>query len=561
MLAIAGRAGQAAPQTASDLYAAATAREQALRAVMDKSGARLRDYRAAIDAWDALVRRFPTSGYVDNALWQGALVAVDAFERFGEERDRSTASRMLGLLVSDYPASPFVARAREASKRLLRVDAAEEEVPAPGRAAADAAVVLRGIARTVMADRVRVTIELDGPVTYRTERVDGPPRVLFDLAGTRPGEGVPEGTLSYSDDIVRRVRVGVHPNRVTRVVVDLAGVARYSVTTLDRPYRVVIDCQRERAVPITPNNGQPVAGLLAEGLPEPWSAPPVVEPVSGEWLRVQPPPFPVAPASSHRDPAPAAPRPSFKAPPAPATDRGPYSLARQLGLGATKIVIDPGHGGHDPGALGSGASEASIVLDVAKRLDVLLRNAGVEVILTRKADEFVPLDERPAIATRVQADLFLSIHANASRNRSARGIESYVLNFATDPDAEAVAARENASTGLTIGSLPEIVRAIALNSKLDESRSFAALIQKSMAAQLGTVNRGLRNHGVKQAPFVVLIGAAMPSVLVEISFLTNAQEGRLLKSGAYRQRVAQALFEAVRGYQKSLKGAEVVSRK
>jgi N-acetylmuramoyl-L-alanine amidase len=235
-------------------------------------------------------------------------------------------------------------------------------------------------------------------------------------------------------------------------------------------------------------------------------------------------------------------------------------MARQLGLGASKIVIDPGHGGHDPGALGAGISEAEVVLDVALRLQKLLREAGVDVVLTRRTDDYVPLEERTAIAVREQADLFLSIHANASRSRSARGVESYFLNFSTDPAAEAVAARENAATSRTINNLPDILKAITLNNKLDESRSFAALIQRAMATKLGAGKSGLRNLGVKQAPFVVLIGADMPSVLVEIAFITNPQEGRLLKSGAYRQRIAQALFDAVRGYQQSLKIAPAASR-
>jgi N-acetylmuramoyl-L-alanine amidase len=235
-------------------------------------------------------------------------------------------------------------------------------------------------------------------------------------------------------------------------------------------------------------------------------------------------------------------------------------MTRQLGLGASKIVIDPGHGGRDPGALGAGVSEAEVVLDVALRLEKLLRAAGVEVVLTRRTDEYVPLEERPAIAIREQADLFLSIHANASRSHSVRGVESYFLNFSTDPAAEEVAARENAATNRTIKNLPDILRAITLNNKLDESRSFAAVIQRAMAAQLSGANSGIRNLGVKQAPFVVLIGADMPSVLVEIAFITNPQEGHLLKSAAFRQRIAQALFDAIRGYQKSLKSAPVASR-
>lgn len=236
-----------------------------------------------------------------------------------------------------------------------------------------------------------------------------------------------------------------------------------------------------------------------------------------------------------------------------------FSMARQLGLGAARIVIDPGHGGHDPGAEGLGVFEAQIVLDVALRLEKLLAGAGIEAVLTRRTDEYIPLEERTAIANRAHGDLFLSIHANASRNRAARGVESYVLNFASTPDAEAVAARENASTGMTMSSLTEIVKAIALNNKLDESRNFAGIIQREMAAHLAASSKDVKNLGVKQAPFVVLIGASMPSVLAEISFITNSQEGRLLKTGGYRQKIAEALFDAIRGYQKSLKGSAVLT--
>ncbi len=663
VLAASGQTAPAAPATPREFYAAAVAREQALRAVADRPGPPLRDFRTAIGAYDTVVRRFPTSGYVDNALWQGAALAGDAFERFGEERDRSTARRMLQLLVNGYPASPFVAKARDVLNRLdERPSRSEREPPVPpGRATSRKEKVLRAITRTVMSDRVRVTLELDAPAMYRTERVENPARVLVDLADTRPAEAVPEGTLSYTDDVVRRVRIGGRANHVTRVVLDLDGVARYSVSTLERPYRIVVDCQRA-ATPAPPGRGTPApspisilgapparpapppattASAAGSGAPPPagptagslapagqqappssrvaaspraartvrppplpvlesrrallaWGDLPSAEPADAEWFRLPLPsvalalPSPPAlaplvetsPASYFapaREPPPAAAAAAPltarvstlrstpatmnpKAPPAAPVGRRPYSLARQLGLGASKIVIDPGHGGHDPGALGAGISEADVVLDVALRLESLLRDASVEVVLTRRTDEFIPLEERPAIATREQADLFLSIHANASRNRSARGIESYVLNFSTDPDAEAVAARENAATGRTMNNLPEIVRAITLNSKLDESRSFAALIQRAMAAQLSGANAELRNHGVKQAPFVVLIGASMPSVLVEISFITNTQEGRLLKTGAYRQRVAQALFDAVRGYQKSLKNVQAISR-
>ena len=233
---------------------------------------------------------------------------------------------------------------------------------------------------------------------------------------------------------------------------------------------------------------------------------------------------------------------------------GGFSIARQLGLGVSRIVIDPGHGGHDPGATGTGVTEAAIVLDVALRLEKLLANVpGVEVILTRRTDEFVGLQERTAIANREGADLFLSIHANASSNLSAHGVETYFLNFATTSTAAAVAARENASSGQPMAALPDFVKAIALHNKLDESRDFATHVQRAMVERLSGSNRSLKDLGVKQAPFVVLIGASMPSVLAEISFVTNAQEVKLLRGTAYRQRIAEALFNAIRKYQGSLK--------
>jgi N-acetylmuramoyl-L-alanine amidase len=240
---------------------------------------------------------------------------------------------------------------------------------------------------------------------------------------------------------------------------------------------------------------------------------------------------------------------------------GGLSIARQLGLGVSRIVIDPGHGGHDPGAKGGDVSEAELVLDVSLRLEKLLEKIpGVEVVLTRRSDEYVSLQERTAIANHESADLFLSIHANASNSAQVQGVETYVLNFATTLSAASVAARENAASGQNMGELPDVVKTIALNNKLDESRDFAAFIQREMVARLRPANKALRDLGVKQAPFVVLIGAAMPSVLTEIAFMTNAQDTKLLKSSSYRQRIADALFEAIRSYQGSLKKGPTLAR-
>jgi N-acetylmuramoyl-L-alanine amidase len=180
---------------------------------------------------------------------------------------------------------------------------------------------------------------------------------------------------------------------------------------------------------------------------------------------------------------------------------------------------------------------------------------GVEVVLTRRTDVYIPLEERTKIANRSEADLFLSIHANSSRNPTAKGIETYFLSFASSPEAEAIAARENATSEREMHQLPDLIKAISLNNKLDESRDLAGMVQESLVATLKKTNKEVRSRGVKKAPFVVLIGAQMPSVLAEISFITNKQELQLVKTAAYKEKIAQALYAAVLRYRKSLKGA------
>jgi N-acetylmuramoyl-L-alanine amidase len=238
-------------------------------------------------------------------------------------------------------------------------------------------------------------------------------------------------------------------------------------------------------------------------------------------------------------------------PPVPQPNRnGSLSIARQLGLGARRIVLDAGHGGHDPGTIGrAGLQEKDLVLEVAQRLAPLIRSElKAEVVMTRDSDVFIPLEERTAIANSKGADLFLSIHANSSRNSRARGIETYFLNFAKDPHAEEVAARENAISAATLKDLQGLVKAIALNSKIDESRDFAATVQEAMVGGLRSHNAGALNRGVHAAPFYVLIGANMPSILAEIAFVSHPDEERLLKTQEYRARIAQSLLEGVRDY-------------
>jgi len=233
---------------------------------------------------------------------------------------------------------------------------------------------------------------------------------------------------------------------------------------------------------------------------------------------------------------------------------GSYSLARQLGLGARRIVIDAGHGGHDPGSIGpNGLQEKELVLDVALRLAKLVREQlGAEVLMTRAGDTFIPLEERTAIANSKGADLFLSIHANSSRNRSSRGVETYFLNFAADPHAQSVAARENAISPGTMKDLQHLVKAITLNSKIDESRDFAASVQEGIMGNLREEDPQMPDRGVRTAPFYVLIGANMPSILAEIAFISHPDEEKRLRDGEHRQRIAEGLLAGVRAYMQAL---------
>jgi N-acetylmuramoyl-L-alanine amidase len=241
------------------------------------------------------------------------------------------------------------------------------------------------------------------------------------------------------------------------------------------------------------------------------------------------------------------------------TAAGERSLVRTLGLKIGRIVIDPGHGGHDSGTTGPGGiEEKQVVLDVALRLGKLLKQRlGADVIYTRDNDTFIPLETRTAIANKAQADLFLSIHANSSPDSSARGVETYYLNFTTSPDALEVAARENAVSNESIHELSDLVKKITLKDKIDESREFAADVQKSLYDNLEDGNPGLRDRGVKKAPFVVLIGANMPSILAEISFLTNSADARELQQPAYRQRIAESLYRGVSRYISGLSGVRL----
>jgi N-acetylmuramoyl-L-alanine amidase len=648
VLAVASPAlAASATVSARTAYERAVARQRALDGQAASPAPRA--VRRLVSQYEAIAREHPRSGYADNALWNAAELSASLWERTRLESDRRTAVRLLDRLISSYPTSSLLGEARPRLREVSRKTPPKRrdstsasatarrpaDRPAGATAAAPArkpATASRGvlapdppvavrdlpaaalpgakapsrvtdgplarivdIRRHVLPDLVRVTIELDGEVPFREERLDNPARLFFDLKDTGASPRFQDGALSFPDDVVRQVRFGGRSPNATRIAVDLDGIQRYSVFTLYNPFRIVVDFERAPspggriAMPAVTSVPPPVgpapvpASPIAVGPLAPPSARPVQVDAS---LKLRPgrsnPPLraasptpaasrPVATsgteaahtASAADDAAlaPGAPGGGAAAPAPPAANAsGTFSMARQLGLGVSRIVIDPGHGGHDPGARGTRLWEAELVLDIALRLErLLLQQPGLEVVLTRRTDAFVALEERTAIANRERADLFLSIHANASRNRRARGVETYFLNFASNPEAEAVAARENSASGRTMRNLTDMVKAITLNNKLDESRDFAAMVQRALAKRLQGHDPGAKDLGVKQAPFVVLIGAQMPSVLAEISFVTHPEEGALLRTHAYRQSIAEALFEAVVKYQRSLKSVGTVA--
>jgi N-acetylmuramoyl-L-alanine amidase len=244
------------------------------------------------------------------------------------------------------------------------------------------------------------------------------------------------------------------------------------------------------------------------------------------------------------------------------TASGDRSLIRALGLKIGKIVIDPGHGGHDTGTIGpNGLQEKDLVLEVGRRLGKLLETRlGAEVVYTRKDDTFIPLETRTAIANQQRADLFISIHANSSDDPDARGVETYYLNFSSSPEALEVAARENAVSEKSIYELQDLVKKIALKEKIEESREFAGDVQESLHSGLAARSPAIRDRGVKKAPFIVLIGANMPSILAEISFVSNPTDEHRLETAEYRQKIAESLYRGVAKYVNGLSGVKLASK-
>lgn len=345
----------------------------------------------------------------------------------------------------------------------------------------------------------RIVLDLGQIREYNSNQLTSPDRVYVDIYQTKLNPILLGKTFKVDNPYINQIRIAQRTNTTVRVVVDLDvnSVKRYDVFPLLNPFRIVIDIYPKEA------SSPPPAPKVSQ-IPKPTS--------SG------------------------------------------YSMVRQLGLGIQRIVIDPGHGGKDPGCIGKeGTYEKDIVLDICIRLKkLLLQNKGLEIILTRETDFFVSLDNRAEIANQKKADIFISVHANSYPNRKRAGIETFYLNFNKDPDVMSLAAKENATTTKNISQQRVILEKIIKTDKLMESRDLANRLQKSLVTRLASKYQGIKNLGVKGGPFWVLIGGEMPSILIEISHLSNPLEEQRLNTTQYRQAVAQGIYEGILQYIESL---------
>jgi N-acetylmuramoyl-L-alanine amidase len=345
----------------------------------------------------------------------------------------------------------------------------------------------------------RVVVDVGKLREYSFNELHDPDRIYVDIYQAKLNPILHGKTFLVQNAYLNQIRIAQKTSSTVRVVADLnfQKIKRYRVWHLFDPFRILIDIYPHQA---------------AES-------------------------------------------PSGKQPQPPQPAKSGYSMVRQLGLGIQRVVIDPGHGGEDPGCIGKkGLQEKQVVLDVALRLKSLLdRKGDLEVILTRESDILIPLENRTVIANQKEADLYISIHANANPNKKRRGVETFYLNFSQDPSVNEIAARENATSTKNISQMKEIITKIVRNSKIVESKELAEKIQLNLVKTLSTRYKDVKDLGVKGGPFWVLIGVDnVPSILVEISHLSNITEEARLRSPEYRQQVAQGIYEGILDYLRSL---------
>ncbi len=475
---------------------------------LSKASGSFADTQNAINHYIDLVDQYPQSRLADDALFLAGQAAEYRL------KDRSAAAEYYQRLVAEIPDGDMF---NDAQKRLARL-------PAPAAKAKPAEAPqnqhnYQTVSAAPRLDRIRywsgpqytrIVLDLNAPVVAKPHYLKGEnPRLYFDLLYTRQGADLPP-IIPIRNGLVKQIRVSQFDAQRTRVVLDLNRVAEYKLATLENPHRMVVDIK-----------GEPLNVVLTTPQPGKQDAPVAADDSIASILN----------SSSDRQ--------EVLHVPQEVHDEGIHL-----------IVVDAGHGGKDPGAIGPhNVYEKNVTLKMAKALATAIRQQlGVKVLLTRSDDRYLKLRERTEYANQVGADLFISLHANATANGKASGVETYFLNLSKNNQAAEVAARENGTTLQEVGNLEAILFDLMANAKINESSRLAAEVQQSLVAGLRSHYSGIKDHGVKQGPFHVLLGATMPSVLIEAGFISNNRDEKRLASANYQKTVAAAIVQGVRKY-------------
>jgi N-acetylmuramoyl-L-alanine amidase len=566
-------------------------------------------FQSAVDSYQFLVRQYPSSKFCQDAELRSARLQRDqlgdagqskkTYEDFLKRYPRSARKRealeaLAELALLQNPDAPPAVSAPEL-RPAAPIETAEEIRPAAavhsggkstGRTKSGEIPRVRKIRAVSNGDSTRITIDLEDSVQYSSGRIANPDRIFFDLHAAKLTPEVAKGNVHVDGGLLTAVRVAQNHDSVVRVVLDVNGVQDYTASLTNNPSQLLIDLYGNAAAePVrtaknkkpqqTTTEDAPVQTVSAKESGDAAVDQPVVKSAinntinggansAGAGNRSNATSNASANARSAKnaksnslrasasDAKPDLIKPAST--PQPTRD-GQATLTRTLGLKIGRIVIDAGHGGHDTGTIGpTGLMEKDLCLDVALRLGKIIQQKlpSADVVYTRSDDTFVPLEERTAIANQAKADLFISIHANSSNDHAARGIETYYLNMKGSAEAMEVAARENATAQGGVHDLQDLVMKIARTEKIDESKELAEDVQDSLSKRIQKTSKPVKNRGVRKAPFVVLIGADMPSILTEISFLSNPADEQLLKKPEQRQRVAEGLYQGMASYLESM---------
>jgi N-acetylmuramoyl-L-alanine amidase len=574
--------------------------------LLAEAGRKFNDPKSLEDAlgqYEFLRREYPGSSFRAEALF--AIAEINKNDLDNSAAARTAFREFLKL----YPRHNLAEQAGQQLAELEQTSRPRPEQPRKPEISTTAArptqqVRVTGIRHWSTPDSTRVAIDLQDDIAFETGRIENPERIYFDLKNTRVASSLLGKAIEVQDPLLQKIRIAQFTPGEARVVLDVAVDADYTAFLLPNPSRLMVEIHPKSAsgsarvdpasekpavIPApeitaaaspvqSPKSAGPKAATFSNSGPS--SAKPDVlklddsspDAANPDTSRVENAKLEAPKLDASKPAAPASAKAAVKASAkssvqsfpkvhqAGPTATGERSLVRALGLKIGRIVVDAGHGGHDTGTVSdNGLQEKDLVLDVSLRLGKLLESLGADVVYTRDDDTFVPLEMRTAIANQKEADLFISVHANSSPDPSARGVETYYLNFTSSEDALDVAARENAVSEKSIHELQDLVKKITLKDKIEESREFATQVQRSL--QNGLFARtSIRDRGVRKAPFIVLIGANMPSILAEISFVSNPLDARRMKTAAYRQKIAESLYHGISRYVSGLSGINVVAK-